>query len=187
MTQDKRNRNSVALTSEGTDSIRHELRKKGWQRKAWARRGYVSCSTIGRLLAGKFIDMGSFKSLTNALGIEIPEIHIVSKANDIESTLLMKLTPSDTHIDINNTAQFSHFGFIMTAIFDEDKRMDMELAIRHLQSLLVDQNNSHIFFKESDGAVVVTGKFSKENRSHIDLAISRIDNLSNCKVTEMPC
>ena len=186
MTQDKRNRNSVSLTSDCIDSIRHELRKKGWKYKIWSDFGYSSVSTIRRLLEGKLIDIGGFKSLTDALEIEIPEICIARKAKNTEPTLLMKLTISGTHTT-DGTSQSSHFGFIMTAIFDKDKRMDMELAILHLQSLLVDPNNSHIFFKESEGAVVVTGKFSKENRSHIDLAISRIDSLSNCKVTEMPC
>jgi len=71
-----RNRNSVALTSDGTNFVRYELKSKGWSQEEWASNGYTCLSTVRRLLAGNAIDLIGFKSLTAALQIEVPEIHM---------------------------------------------------------------------------------------------------------------
>ncbi|MBN3961761.1 hypothetical protein [Nostoc sp. NMS8] len=177
----KRNRNTIALSKDGITVVRNAVNRKGWTQEILSGMAATSISTIKRLLAGKAVEQACLLSLLRSLSLELQEDYIVRKTNSVHSLLLTTVTPEELLFQLDNAFNNSQSRFLMTGRFTEDKRPQIELALRHLQSLLLD---TEIIFGEDNGSVVVTGNFSEENEAHIKMTISYLENLfTSCKVT----
>lgn len=176
----QRNRNTIALSEDAILVVRDAVGRQGWSQEHWSYMANTSISTTKRLIAGKAVEPACFFSLLNSLRLEVREDYIVRKKNSVQPPLLAP-TPEEPLFQLENPLTNSQPGFLMTGIFTEDKRPQIERTLRHLQNLLLD---AEIIFGEDEGSVVVTGHFSEDNESHIKMTISYLEKLlTSCKVT----
>jgi hypothetical protein len=177
----KRNRNSVSLTPDGILTIREALHKKNWTNQLWADFSLNSISTIKRLLAGTKIDRTSFDNLLITLNLALREDWIVKKNFYLQDKLLIKTILANDISNLERSFINSQLGLLMTGIFTEDKRPEIDRTLRHLQSLLID---TKIVFGKDNGSVFVSGNFSEENKEIIAITISHLETLlTHCTVT----
>jgi hypothetical protein len=168
----KRNRGTMALSVEGVQIVRTAVYQQGWTQRLWAEKGYTSVSTVKRLLNGNSVEAHCFYSLLQALDLEVQDSYICKQTGSVQSLLL---SPREILSSQHQP------GVFMTATFTEDKRPQIERAMRHLQELLID---GEVVFSENRGAVTVSGDFCENSREHIRMTIAQLERLfTSCRVT----
>ncbi|NER95058.1 MAG: hypothetical protein F6J86_14680 [Symploca sp. SIO1B1] len=161
----KRNRNTVAVSEEGLSIIRGGIATRGWNQSHVADFADISLSTIKRLLRGDFVDRSSLEECLKALELKLDEEYIVKKIDTLEAR-----QRTDDKVAISTIQP----GIFMSGTFTEDKRLQIERVLRHLQKLLI---GSQINLRDDQGVVTVSGEFSEDKRLHIEATILELKNL----------
>jgi hypothetical protein len=63
---------------------------------------------------------------------------------------------------------------MMTGRYNQNKKAEIDRAVRHLRGLMVD---TEFCFEESEGAIMVSGSFPEENAPQIRMVINRLERL----------
>jgi transcriptional regulator with XRE-family HTH domain len=182
----KRNRGTMALSVEGMKIVKTAVYQLGWTQDRWAERAYTSISTLKRLINGTPVEPSSLYSLIQALGLEVQDSYILKQPENLQPLSLSYIHEETENIQpllqpLKTSSPQYQSGVFMTATFTEDKRPQIERAMRHLGELLI---NGQITFSENRGAVTVSGDFREENREHIKMTIAQIEKLfTSCKIT----
>lgn len=177
----QRNR-GIALSEDGIKVARAALCGKGWTLEYWSLEAYLSLSTIKRLLNGERVEESSLRSALKAFSVEFQDNYIIPKQSkklpvislpyipvQAENTKLLQQSLADS------SSQYE-FGVFMTATFIQDKRLQVEKGIQHLEKFLVNTQVTFLEDKET-GTVAVSGDFCEKNRKHIEVAIAHLEKL----------
>jgi hypothetical protein len=162
----QRNRNTVGLTESATFTVRTRLSEKGWTQLQWSSFGNASLSTVRRILGGKAIEPSILTSLLKALSLELEEACFIRGSKPTAAKVLEEelTTESSNHPN----------GIMMTGRYNQNKKAEIDRAVRHLRGLMVD---TEFCFEESEGAIMVSGSFPEENAPQIRMVINRLERL----------
>ena len=150
----------IALSLDSIETIRDALSARRLTQEAWSYKAYVSVSTVKRLLNGERVDRTSLHAALEAIGLSINNI----------PTQADTLTPAPLRMNLDIGGP----GIFMTATFVYTKRSQIERAIHHLQTLLI---NSEVMFTDSNDGVTVSGDFEEHNRTQIEMTIAQLERM----------
>jgi hypothetical protein len=141
-------RTSFMLSRAGKELVNQARLRKGWTKTSfdWSYRANASESTLKRFLRGDAISIDCFVSLCSVLGIEDWQSLVDWEAQDIE--LKESLSPVCTESSLPLSEQVAaKCSFVLSGVFEEDVRLEVEAMFAHLQSLL---NKSTVTIKIAD-------------------------------------
>jgi hypothetical protein len=178
----QRQRDSLRLSEKGQSLVRKALSLKGWSREQWSNyTGYVSLSTIKRFLNGEKIDRPYFEKLCHPLYLDLSDL--IAWPNDqldsptpliplLVPPLLIPLPPEQSPTQPLGT----HFqSFMITGIFSPNKLAEIEVALEHLEKLLL--NDCTFTLMPDKNYLAVSGKFSEHQKIHVEVALKHLEKL----------
>ena len=179
----QRQRDSLRLSEKGQNLVREALSLKCWSREQWLNHVciYISISTVQRLLKGKKIDRRYFKALCEVLYPNLTDL--IAYPNDqLASTtplipllvppLLISLPPERSPTQPLGT----HFqSFMITGTFSPNKLAEIEVALEHIEKLLL--NDCTFTLMPDKNYLAVSGKFSGHKKIHVEVALKHLEKL----------
>ena len=133
---------SYRLSRQGLEVVKIKRRDCGLTQYMWATRAEISESTLKRFLKGKPIDPQNFIALCKVLGIEqwreiVEKEDFNSTIADIDPMLLAENSPQSPERSPKQNLPKSKGQLVVTGIFDEDQRLEIEALLDHLKTLLL--------------------------------------------------
>ncbi len=184
----KRNRDSVRLSTEGKYIVNRARIDKGWNKlqEDWYTKALTSEATLKRFWRGTPISRDIFIEMCKAL--DLKEWEELADWEDHDSTTVcFPLADNAPPEDLLPTLdlQYVKFKFMMTGIFAEDKRTEIEVVLAHLKDLLRD--GCTITILPNKKSVAVTGTFTEEVNEQVDIALIHLEKLlTNYRLTKLP-
>lgn len=133
---------SYRLSRQGRKVVEIKRRDCGLTQDMWATRAEISESTLKRFLKGKPIDPQNFIALCKVLGIEqwreiVEKEDFDSTIADLDPTVVGEYSTRALERSPSEDSSKSKGRLVVTGIFDEDQRLEIEALLDHLKTLLL--------------------------------------------------